>query len=182
MTATISEVAGNSSAQFGLQGYIANQPSAGVNPASTGGDIVVAVYNVPANLFDQAGRQLNISAAGGYAANGNTKQVRIFVGATAPAVGSAISGGTKIADSAAVATNGAGWQLSASITKYGASGSNTQIALHKGAQNGSAGAALLTPSALTLNESLATNIVVTANATTTATDIALNLFTVEAAN
>jgi hypothetical protein len=178
----MTEFAGSSSAQFGLQGYLSNQPSAGVNPASTGGDIVVAIYNVPANLLDQAGRQLNISAAGGYAANGNTKQVKIFVGATAPAVGSAVSGGTKIADSAAVATNGAGWKLSASIAKYGAAGSNTQIGLHNGAQNGSAGAALLTPAALTLSENLGTNIVVTANATTTATDIALNLFSVEMVN
>lgn len=178
----MTEFAGSSSSQFGLQGYLSNQPSAGVNPASTGGDIVLAIFNVPASLFDQAGRQLNITAAGGYAANGNTKQVKIFVGATAPAVGSAVSGGTKIADSAAVATNGAGWKLSASIAKYGAAGSNTQIAVHSGAQNGSAGAALLTPTALTLNEGVGTNIVVTGNATTTATDIALNLLTVEAAN
>jgi hypothetical protein len=176
------EEGGNSSAQFGLSGVLNTQPSAGVNPASTGGDYVLAVYSVPANFFDQAGRQLEISAAGAYAANGNTKQVKIFVGATTAVVGSAVSGGTKIADSAAVATNGAGWKLGATIEKYGAAGSNTQNGIHTGAQNGSAGAALLTPAALTLNEGLTTNIVVTGNATTAATDITLNMFVVKANN
>lgn len=151
---------------------------AGVNPASTGSDIVVAIYNVPANSFDQAGRGVVIAAAGGYAANGHTKECKIIIGATAPVVGSAVSGGTTIADTGAVTTSGGGWLLSANVVKYGAAASNTQT----GINTSNSGAALSAPAALTLAENAIIPIVVTANATTTATDIALNLLQVKAAD
>jgi hypothetical protein len=183
MTATESEFFGNGTASFGLEGNLTAQASAGVNPAATGADKVLAVYSLPANSLDQAGRAVAISASGSYGSNTNTKEVKIIVGAAAAVVGSTIgSGGTTIADSGAVTTNGTGWQLSANILKYGAAGSNTQIGSHTGAQNGSAGGALLAPSALTLAENLPILIAVVGNATTATTDIALNAFTVKAAN
>jgi hypothetical protein len=182
MTATETEVFGNGSAQFGLEGNIYTLVSAGVNPASTGGDIVLAVYSLPANSFDIAGRGVTLYAVGGFAANANTKRVKLIVGATAAVVGSAVSGGTAIADTGAVTTNGAGWELSAGIFKYGATGSNTQIVVHEAAQAGSAVSALISPAALTLAESQPILIAVTGNATTTATDIALNVFECNATN
>jgi len=183
MTATESEVFGSGTSSFGLEGNLTAQASAGVNPAATGADKVLAVFTLPSNSLDQAGRMISIAASGAYAANTNTKEVKIIVGAATAVVGSTIgAGGTTIADSGAVTTNGAGWQLSGSILKYGAPGSNTQIGSHTQGQNGSAGAALLTPSALTLNEGQPILIAVTGNATTTATDITLNAFTVRGSN
>jgi hypothetical protein len=183
MTATESEVFGNGPGSFGFEGNLSCQPSAGVNPGATGADNVLAVYTLPANSFDVAGRSLSISAAGAYAANGNTKTVKIIVGAASAVVGSTIgAGGTTLATTGAVVTNGAGFQLSGNITKYGAAGSNTQIGVNNQATNGSTGAALAVPAALTLPENAPIVIAVTGNAATTATDIALNLFTVKAAN
>jgi hypothetical protein len=183
MTATENEFFGSGSATFGLEGNIACQASAGVNPGATGADNVLAVFSIPANSFDQAGRAVSIAAIGGFAANTNTKRVKIIVGAASAVVGSTIgSGGTTIADTAAVTTNGAGWSLGASVVKYGAAGSNTQQGIHSAAQVGSAVAALITPASLTLTENLPILVAVTGNATTTATDIALNAFEVNACN
>jgi hypothetical protein len=183
MTETMSEFFGNGTGNFALEGNLAAQVSAGVNPGATGADNVLAVYSLPANSLDQPGRGITISAAGGYAANANTKTVKIIVGAASAVVGSTIgSGGTTIASSGAVTTNGAGWSLGASIFKYGAAGSNTQQGIHAAAQSGGAVAALITPAALTLNEGAPILIAVTGNAATTATDIALNLLEVNATN
>ena len=183
MTATLNEFFGNGTASFGLEGNVSCQPSAGVNPAATAADNVLAVFSIPPNSLDQAGRGLAISAVGGFAANSNNKRVKIIVGAATAVVGSTIgSGGTTIADTGTVATSGAGFQLQASVFKYGAAGSNTQIGVHNMAQMGSATAALITPAALTLKENLPILVAVTGNATTTATDITLNLLEVNATN
>jgi hypothetical protein len=182
MTATLSEVFGNSTASFGLEGNLASQFNAGINPAATGGDYVLAVYTLPANAFDQAGRQVQITANGAFGANTNNKRVKIFVGATTAALGAAISGGTAIADTGTVTTNGSGFQVSATIGKYGAAGSNTQIGVHNGAQVGAAVSALVAPTPLTLLENSPILIAVTGNAGTTATDIALNAFEVNVCN
>jgi hypothetical protein len=183
MTASLSEVFGNGTGSFGLEGNLTAQVSAGVNPGATAADNVLAVYTLPANSFDQAGRGITISAIGGYAANGNSKTVKIIVGAASAVVGSTIgAGGTTIASTGAVTTNGAGFSLQACIFKYGAAGSNTQQGIHSSAQSGSAVAALIAPSALTLVESAPILVAVTGNAATTATDISLSLFEVNACN
>jgi hypothetical protein len=164
-------------------GYINKQiPGAPVTPANTAGDIVVAVYSLPANSFDVAGREIDIVAKGHFAANANNKRIKIFIGATAPAVGSAVVGGTAIADTGTVATNGGGWRLEAAVFKTGAAGSNTQEAFHEAAQVGAAVAALLAPQALALAENAAITIAVTINNATTATDAALDGMFVEASN
>jgi hypothetical protein len=183
MTATLTEFFGNGTGSFGLEGNLSAQVSAGVNPVATAADNVLAVYSLPAGSFDQAGRAISISAVGGYGATTNNKRVKIIVGAATAVVGSTIgAGGTTVADTGTVATNGLGFSLGASITKYGAAGSNTQQGTNSVAQSGSAGGALITPAALTLNESLPILIAVTGNATTATTDIALNVFTVKGAN
>lgn len=184
MTATATGAFGNAGTSFGLQGSLTSQASAGVNPGATGADNVLAAFSMAANSFDVAGRGISITAAGGFAANGNTKTVKIIIGSATAVVGSTIgSGGSTIATTGAVATNGTGWVLEASVFKYGAGASNTQTALHTAVTNvGTASVALLAPVALTLPENAPILIAVTGNAATTATDIALNLFQIDATN
>lgn len=101
--------------------------AAGQGNAADTNDDVLFVFTLPANAFDAANRQLNILACGKLANNANSKRAKIFFGCTSAAVGSAVVGGTVIADSGASTTPNVGWQLSAQVTKYGAGGSNTQI-------------------------------------------------------
>ncbi|WP_407146253.1 hypothetical protein [Bradyrhizobium sp. ORS 86] len=174
---------GAGGAAAGENGNISLQVSAtGVNPGATGADKVLAVYALPANSFDAAGRTLAIVAAGSFGATANSKRIKIIIGAAAPTVGATVSGGTTIADTGAVTTNGGGWQLAATVSKYGAGGSNTQLAVHNQAQVGAAVAALVSPQALTLTENAVINVVVTGNAATAATDIVFNWLEVNAAN
>jgi hypothetical protein len=173
---------GSGSGTFGDQGNANVQiSSAGINPGATGADNVLAVYTIPALSFDVSGRGLTICAMGSYAANGNTKRVKIIFNPVSAVVGSTVGGsGTTVADTGAVTQNGGGWALSADIFKYGVAASNTQIALHQQAQSGATTAALLAPSLTTATESGAIIVAVTGNATTTATDIVFNFMQVNA--
>ncbi len=144
----------------------------GSNPASTGTDVVLAIYTLPASCLDVAGRLLEITACGN-ALNATSKNVKLIVGAINPIVGQTVSGGTTLATTGAITNNG-GWMLSAEIVKYGAVGSNTQQAIHTAAQVGSVVSALQAPSGLTLNESAPITICVTGNAATLATDLVFN--------
>ncbi len=176
--------AGGGGGIFGSEGNIALQiSSAGVTPAATGSDYVVAVYNLPALTFDQALRAIEISAYGTLAGTTNAKTIKIIVGATAPAVGSVVSGGTTIASATNTATSvSGGWSLMCMIAKYGIAGSNTQQAIHFSSQMGALILALVAPQNLTLTESATIPIAVTANAATTATDIVFNMFQVNMMN
>lgn len=144
--------------------------SAGRNPAGTGSDYVVAAFTLPAGAFDIANRGVSILAAGS-ALNATSKTFKIIVGATAPAVGSVVSGGTAIAS--LISTGNGGWQLQANLFKYGIAGSNTQIAIHEAGQMGSVVGALLAPSLTTLVESAGIPLAITINAAT-ATDATFN--------
>lgn len=176
--------------QFGLgsalmaeEGNIVRQAnSTGISPALTGADVVVAVYSMPANSFDAAGRGLNLLAMGSFAANANTKRLKLIFNATTAVVGSAVTGGTTICDTGAVTTNGQGWCLEANVFKYGSAGSNTQLGIHQSAQTGGTVSPLLAPSVITAVESGPILIAVTANATTTATDILFNFLEINAMN
>ncbi len=148
--------------------------SAGRSPGTTGNDNVLAAFSIPAACFDIANRGVNIMACGSIVNNANTKRVKIIAGATTAVIGSAVTGGTVIADTGSVTTVGGGFELAANVFKYGAAGSNTQIAIHESSQIGSAIQALLAPSLLTLNEAAAILIAVTGNAGTTASDIVFN--------
>ena len=166
--------AGSGAGTFGRSGNINTTiSSAGLSPGNTGGDYVVAFFALPASSFDIANRAMQIQAAGSFAANGNTKRVKVQVSNTLPVVGNTIASATAIADSTAVTTNGGGWQFTAELTKYGAAGSNTQIAIHNVAQ-GVGSVALLAPQLLTLTENATIYVALTANCTTTATDVVFN--------
>lgn len=174
---------GKSAAQAGGSGNVACLVSAGINPGSINNDNVLAAWVLPANLFDIAGRGILVTGMGSVANNVNSKRIKIIVAATTQTVGSAVVGGTTVADTGAYTTTGAaGWQISAQIFKYGNPGSNTQIALHQAAVIGSTNGALVVPSALTLTETGTINVCITGNAVTTATDITLNFAELFATN
>jgi hypothetical protein len=156
--------------------------SAGIQPGATAADNVLAVYSLPAGAFDVAGRGLCITAQGSFGATANNKRIKLIFNATTAVVGSTVTGGTTIADSGTVATNGGGWSLQANVFKYGAAGSNNQIGLHQQAQIGAATAALLAPSLITATEANAILVAVTGNATTAASDILFNFLEVNAMN
>ena len=156
--------------------------AAGVQPAATGADNVLAVFTIPANSFDVSGRGVGITAEGSFGATANNKRIKLVFNATTAVVGSTVTGGTTVADTGTIATNGGGWSLQANVFKYGAGGSNTQIGLHQQAQIGNAVAALLAPSLITATESGAILVAVTGNATTAASDIVFNFLEVNAMN
>lgn len=169
--------AGNSTSTFGGQGNIAVQTSAaGVQPSGTAADIVLAVATIPAGAFDIANRSVTITANGSFVSNTNAKRVKVIFGATTAVVGSAVTGGTAIMDSGSVATTAAagGWQAQASVYKYGAGGSNTQIGLHQQFQSGNATATMIAPSLLTAPENALILVAITGNAATATTDIIWN--------
>jgi hypothetical protein len=165
------------------EGNINRQISAaGIQPGATGADNVLAIYSIPASSFDSVGRGIGITAQGSFGATANNKRIKLIFNATAAIVGGTVSGGTTIADTGTVATNGGGWSVQANVFKYGGSGSNTQIGLHQQAQIGNAVAALLAPSLITATESGPILVAVTGNATTAASDIVFNFLEVNAMN
>jgi hypothetical protein len=180
----------NEVTQFGLgqafmqeEGNINRQISAtGITSNTTAAqDTVLAAYTLPANCLDIVGRGITITAQGSFAANANaTKQCSIFFNCTTATVGSAVTGGTKIADTGAVATNGQGWSLQAEVFK---GGSNTQLALHQQAQVGNAVSALLSPiTNINATDTAPILIAVTSRNTTAGTDVVFNFMEVNAMN
>ena len=121
--------------QMGDDGNLVVQTaSAGVSPSATGADKILALATIPAAGFDIANRGISIIAAGN-CPNANSKSIKIIVNPTSPVLGATVSGGTTIA-SILTSTATGGWQLAANLFKYGAAGSNTQIALHESGQIG----------------------------------------------
>ena len=148
-------------------GYLS---AASVSPAGTGADDIIAVFKIPAGTLDEDGRGFEVHAAGAYAANGDSKRIKIIYNpTTVPVVGNAVSGGTTIADSGAVTQSGGGWYLIGAVKKFGAAAANTQIGLHC-----TGGATLIAPSFPTAVEANDTYVCVTANCATTKTDVLLN--------
>lgn len=184
MPNTFAVSSGGSTANSLVPGVLTRQiSSAGVSPGATGADNVIAAYTIPANVFDIANRGILIQARGGYAANGNTKRVKMIINPASATIGSTVgASGTTIADSGAVTSNGLGWVLTASVWKYGAAGSNTQLAINELNLSGTTVGGLILPAALTLTESGTVLLAITGNATTTATDILFNFLLVQAFN
>lgn len=157
--------------------------AAGRNPGGTATDNVVAVYSMPLSSLDAAGRGVNLLAQGSVANNTNSKRIKIYWGCTTAVLGSAVTGGTVVADTGAYTTAGAvGWSLEANVFKRGALNSNTQLALHMSAQIGAVVGSLVVPADLVAPENAAILIAVTANAATAATDIIYNFLEVNAMN
>jgi hypothetical protein len=173
----------NNPLQMGDDGNLVVQPvAAGVSPAATGADKIIALATIPAGAFDIANRGISILAAGN-APNTNAKTLKIILNATAPVVGQTVSGGTTIASftGTGAGTNG-GWQLQANLFKYGAAGSNTQIALHEASQVGLTIGSLTSPSLTTLPENAPITVAITGNATTAVGDIVFNFLQIFAQN
>jgi hypothetical protein len=157
--------------------------SAGVSPGATGADNVLAFFSIPANSFDVAGREIQITASGKFGSTGNNKDIKLIFNPATAVVGSTVGGsGTTIADTGTVATNGGGWNISATVIKFGAANSNTQIAIHQQAQVGAAVSALLAPTLPTATENAPILVAVTGNATTATTDIVFNMLQIVASN
>jgi hypothetical protein len=157
--------------------------SAGVSPGATAADNVLAVYSIPASSFSAANKGINISAQGSFAATSNNKTLKIIFNPSTAVVGSTVgTGGTTIATTGVVTTSGAGWNIAASVFKYGAAGSNTQLGVHQAAQVGAAVSALTAPQLCTATESGAILIAITGNAATATTDILLNFLQISAFN
>jgi len=172
-----------SAATIRNDGTIYGEIVASRNPGGTAGDYVVGVYTLPALSFDIARRGVNIVAQGSVANNTNSKRIKMFWGCTSAVVGSVVSGGTLINDTGAYTTTGAaGWALETNVLKYGAAGSNTQLAAVVNCQIGAAASSLIVPVALTAPENAPIIIAITANAATAATDIIYNILLINGAN
>lgn len=185
---------GNGAAQFGQN---VNNPlqigddgnlnvqiaSAGINPGATGADNVLAVFSIPAGAFDIANRGINIMACGSMTAAASAKTVKIIVNPASAVVGSTVgAGGTTVASfSDSTATSAGGWQVSANLFKYGAAGSNTQIALHEASQSNTVIGALLAPSLITATETGNILVAITGNAAATG-NITFNFLQIFAMN
>lgn len=183
---TANDNAGSSGTMVPGSGTLALTMSAtGVSPGTTANDNVLAVMTIPANAFDgqsfpvATNREASILATGSFGATGNNKTIKIIVNPTTATVGSAVVGGTTIGTTGVVTTNGGGWQMQASIIKYGAANSNTQLGIHYGAQVGAAVSALTAPQALTLTENAPITVAITGNAATATTDIVFNFANIE---
>lgn len=163
--------AGSGSGTIQDQGNLFVAASALASPAGLSADVVMASFSIPPLTFDIAGRGIVFEAYGGSTSSANAKTVKIIVGCTAAVVGSTVSGGTTIASSGSFTTITGGWFIGSQIFKYGAPGSNTQIATHFSVQTGASPQALLAPQALTLAENAAILCAVTLNVAVTASDL-----------
>jgi len=145
------------------------------NSADTNDDVVFT-FVIPANALDKAGRMINIQAQGQSGATTNNKRAKIWANPTIAAGGGTtnlghVTAGTLLADTgswvnATTPNNNVGWQLQVDLTKYGASGSNTQIAQQTSMLNtlhGGTGSS----TALTLAENAAITIAITVSSPTT---------------
>jgi hypothetical protein len=175
---------GASTATFNEEGNLNVQlSSAGVNPGATAADNVIAAFTVPASVFDKLARGLTITGWGSFGATGNNKRVKIIVNPTTAVVGSTVgTGGTTVADTGTVTTNGGGWMISGNVFKYGAAGSNTQLATSNGAWGGGAHLGGSAPATMAATESGSILVAITGNATTATTDIAFNQLVITGQN
>lgn len=175
---------GSSTGTFGEEGNINKQilvPA--VSPTATGVDNVIAVYSLPANSLDGTGnRGLTITAIGTFATNTHNKEVKLFWAPVVASLGSTISGGTLLADTGTVSTNGGGWWVGGNVFKYGAANSNTQLCTSNGAISGGTHNGVSATTTAGATESAAILIAVTANTATTTTDVSVSLFVTSAQN
>ncbi len=174
---------------------VAGNPVAG-NGADTTDDILWGVQ-VPASIFDQPSRQLNLLFQGLTGANTNNKRFKVFANPTMSGqtvTGGVISGGTvtagtPILDSGAwvngtTPNNAVAFSGNVQITKYGATGSNTQMTGQAFTVLGNTHTGMQIGQALTLPENAVINIVITGSSYTTgaAGDVKLQTATLTGSN
>lgn len=146
-------------------GGINRQVSSGVNPGATAVDSVLAVYSLPAGALANLNQGLTITGKGSFGATANNKTLKLIWGATAAVVGQAVTGGTTIATSGVVATNGGGWSISAEVYRTDATHDLAFPINPLGA-----------PIQLTVDNTQPTLIALTGNAATAVGDISAFLF------
>jgi hypothetical protein len=165
----------------------------GANAADTTDDILYGIALDAAALIE-AGQGLEIFAQGNTGATANNKRIKAFLnptmtGQTVSAggiiTGGHVTAGTPIVDTGTwtSADNAVGWQITMMLMKYGALGSNTQVA--QGSPiTGSTHLGIQAAQFLTLNEAAIINIVITGASYTTgaAGDVLLNMFGVSGMN
>ena len=167
-------------------------PIAG-NGADLTDDILGGIV-IAANVFDIAGRGFMINALGKCGATANNKRVKIWANPTMVGqiiTNGVISGGTVsgvgagvlLFDSGVQTGNGVGWEAIVNWFKYGATGSNTQVYASSPIFGTTHGGITL-PTASTIPENAAINLVITGSSPTTgaANDIVLNVLQVNAMN
>jgi hypothetical protein len=158
------------------------------NPASITNDNVLAVYTLPAGSLSAAGKGLEITAGGNFPlTDTQAKRVKLIWNPTTAVVGSAVGTNSTsflLGDTGSTTNAGAacGWLIQSEVYKYGALGSNTQIAQETGVIIGATHGGCGLAAALTTNESLAIPIAITGNATSSVGDIALYNINIQAFN
>lgn len=170
---------------------IIGNPVAG-NGADTTDDILGG-FVLPAGAFDVAGRGLDLTFAGKFAANGNNKQIKVWLNPTMAGqtvTAGIISGGTvsgvgtgaSLLASGVLTSNAVGWEVMVALRKFGAAASNTQYA--QATSIFGTTATIVAPTFPTQTESAAMSIVVTGSSSTTgaALDVLLNFLEVFAKN
>lgn len=152
------------------------------NPAGITNDYVIAVYSLPANSLSLSGKGLEITASGNLGNDAQVKRVKIIMNPTSATLGSIVSGGTTVGDTGSVTAANVGWVLQSQLYKYGAAGSNTQIAQFLDGSVGLTSLGVGLAAAITGNESGAILFAVTGNATTSVGDISLYNVNIEGFN
>ncbi len=178
--------AGSSSAVMAAEGNINRQipgVTGGIFPTTTGSDILIGLYTIPASFFDVAGRGLQITASGSLGANANTKRIKLWFNASG-SVGGTIGGGTLVADTLQSTASGTagGWMVSANVFKRGVAGANTQTCVSEGAIIGTTHSGVSPNTDTAAVESGAINVAVTANCGASINDAALNFLQVNGMN
>jgi hypothetical protein len=174
----------------------AGAPIAG-NAADTTDDILWGIQ-VPANVFDVAGRQLDLWFQGQTGATTNNKRFKVFANATMVGEtisstgiisGGHVSAGTPILDSGAwlngtTANSNVAFSGNVALTKYGAYGSNTQITGNAYTVLGGTHTGMQAAQPLTLPENAVINLVITGSSYTTgaANDVTLQTATLAGSN
>lgn len=163
------------------------------NGADTTDDILDG-FQLPANAFDAANRQMMLNFNGSLGSTGNNKRIKVWVnptmlgqtitngiitGGTVTGVGS----GALLFDSGVQTTNGGGWQIDVIFCKFGVKGSNTQYVIGA-SMFGSTHGGTSAPTFPTIAENAAMNFVVTGSSPTTgaAGDVVLQYTEVNAMN
>lgn len=110
-------------------GIFAHSETSQGNGADTTDDVLFTA-KVPAYMLQNPGSSVLAEAWGDTAANGNNKQIKVWVGTDVQTLGAAIVSGatTLIASSGTVTTNNGGWKAEAEVVSYGNVNANTQRA------------------------------------------------------
>lgn len=156
-------------------------------PATITNDNVLGVFSMPAGSLSASGKGIEVTAAGNLGNDSQAKRVKLIWNPSAAVVGSAVATNSTsflLGDTGSTTNGGAaaGWCIQSQVYKYGAAGSNTQIAQELGVIVGSIHGGCGLASALTTNESLPILVAVTGNATSSIGDISLYNINIEAFN